>query len=513
MNIYLGLVENNLDPKRLGRIKVRVFGVFDNIPTDDIPWSSPFNQTDGKNFHIPANGKMVSIIFIKDNIYSPYYLDSQNYNINLQDRLDSMDDDNYVNFSAILYDHRTQVYSDDDEFKIDYYFNNFVIDFDSISLDLKNNNQRINLGDRYNSSQQALFGNHWLEWFDKLVNDLLKPSSLIGNLGAPILKPSVDKILAEYKRIRPTFLSNNIFLVDNYDVIEDEDKFKRKYKTKTYTHDVNLKINDINIIDTEFAELLGCESAKEENKIIDLNIIDADPEDLNSNFVTCDDQLSKIRQEYKNNEIKDNKERNVNNNYQVNQYNNTDYVDINSVSPDEFILDEDFDCEEFKNGINYNMRISKYYNLSHLTTNAVVSSFKLKEQRGLSVEQISCNLKHLAINVLDPIKEKYPNMMVTSAFRHGRNGSQHNIGEAADMQFSGVRNSDYKEIAKWIKENIPHDQLLLEYKNRGTRLPWIHISYKMRTNRNMVLTFFNDSSKNPGGPGLKNLAGNYGIPV
>jgi hypothetical protein len=510
MNIYIGLVEENIDPRRLGRLKVRVFGVYDQIPTDDIPWSSPFNQTDGKKFHVPAIGKLVSVIFIKDNLYSPYYLDAENYNINLKDRLDNMDDDNYKNFSALLYDHRTQVYSDNDEFKIDYYFNNFVIDKENISLDLKDNNQRINLGDRNKSTQQALFGNHWIDWFDKFVKELLKPGSLIGNSSAPILKPTIDTILTEYQSIRRTFLSNNIFMVDNNEIEEDNDKHKRKYETKTYTHDVDLKLNDINIIETEIGEIISCESANEQNKINDLTTYDADPDDLNSHLVSCSEQLESIRNEIQ--RIESNNINNSNSNYNINQYNNTDYVDSNAIPPEE-LSGEQAECDDFLNGIDYSMRISNYFVLSQLTTNAVVSSYRLKQQKGLTIEQIACNLKNLATDVLDPIKEKYPNMMVTSCFRHGNGRSQHYKGQAADLQFSNIRNSDYKEIANWISQNIPHDQLLLEYKNRGTRLPWIHISYNKPSNRNVDLTFFNDSSRRPGGPGLINLAGNYGIPV
>jgi len=126
MLIYVGIVEENKDPKKQGRIKIRVLGVFDQIPVEDLPWASPFNATDGKSFNTPAIGKLVSVVFVNDNIYSPYYLDAENYNINLRDRLDGMDDDNYVNFSALLYDHRTQIYSDNDELRIDYYFNNKV---------------------------------------------------------------------------------------------------------------------------------------------------------------------------------------------------------------------------------------------------------------------------------------------------------------------------------------------------------------------------------------------------
>ena len=37
---YVGVVEDNSDPKRLGRVKVRVLDVFDNLKVEDIPQPS-----------------------------------------------------------------------------------------------------------------------------------------------------------------------------------------------------------------------------------------------------------------------------------------------------------------------------------------------------------------------------------------------------------------------------------------------------------------------------------------
>ena len=109
----------------------------------------------------------------------------------------------------------------------------------------------------------------------------------------------------------------------------------------------------------------------------------------------------------------------------------------------------------------------------------------------MTQQDIINNLKTLAVHVLDPIKEQYPNMFVTNAYRGKQTSSQHNIGQAADLQFSGVAKSEYYAIAQWIRENVPHDQLLLEFKNTGSGLPWIHISLKDSGNRAQIMTFFN----------------------
>ncbi len=50
------------------------------------------------------------------------------------------------------------------------------------------------------------------------------------------------------------------------------------------------------------------------------------------------------------------------------------------------------------------------------------------------------NLAGLALNVIEPIKAKYPNMLITNSYRHGASigGGAHGTGQAADLQFRGV---------------------------------------------------------------------------
>lgn len=141
--------------------------------------------------------------------------------------------------------------------------------------------------------------------------------------------------------------------------------------------------------------------------------------------------------------------------------------------------------------------ISRYFKLSDLTTRVALPSErnKVTAHKGLSEAQIVCNLKKLAENSLDPIKERYSDMIITNAFRKNNNKSQHNIGQAADLQFTTARKSDYFEIAKWIKDNVLFDQLLLEYRSNGR--PWIHISYS-DTPRKIVLTLMNHKTHSQG---------------
>lgn len=119
---------------------------------------------------------------------------------------------------------------------------------------------------------------------------------------------------------------------------------------------------------------------------------------------------------------------------------------------------------------------------------------------GLSLEEIVCNLKLLAVNCIEPIKAKYPNAFVTNTWRKpsGNPRSQHPKGQAADIQFRNIAKSEYFTIAQWIKDNVSYDQLLLEYKTTGSGLPWIHISFNKDTSRKQVLTLLNDKTYSQG---------------
>jgi Peptidase M15 len=145
-----------------------------------------------------------------------------------------------------------------------------------------------------------------------------------------------------------------------------------------------------------------------------------------------------------------------------------------------------------------NLRLSTHFQLSHLSTHALADHCAVS---GPNAEQYVRNLQLLAQNCLEKIKVKFPDVKVTSGYRNyvppnGSSTSQHLVGQAADLQFS-CSPSQYFYIAQWIKDNCPYDQLLLEYKTTGTKLPWIHISYKQNA-RNQVMTFLNHKRHSDG---------------
>ena len=77
---YIGVVEDNNDPKKMGRIKVRVLDLFDDTPLEDIPWANPWKDLVGDQFALPDKGKIVTVVFENANINNPEFIFSdQNY--------------------------------------------------------------------------------------------------------------------------------------------------------------------------------------------------------------------------------------------------------------------------------------------------------------------------------------------------------------------------------------------------------------------------------------------------
>ena len=92
-------------------------------------------------------------------------------------------------------------------------------------------------------------------------------------------------------------------------------------------------------------------------------------------------------------------------------------------------------------------------------------------------------LKALCENILQPVRDHFGRVKVTSGYRSPELGSaigssvnsQHAKAEAADFECIGVDNA---ELADWINQNLPYDQLICEFYTPGEpNSGWIHCSY------------------------------------
>jgi len=157
-----------------------------------------------------------------------------------------------------------------------------------------------------------------------------------------------------------------------------------------------------------------------------------------------------------------------------------------------------------KNGkVNYELQLSPNIKLKDVTTKTVwphnlkdMDSGNGRYNRLVKIPELVCNLKSLAVNIIEPLLAEYPGFMnpvegksyrgINSAFRASstRGGkSQHMVGEAIDVQWlkgagngSNYSTEKYMEIANWILKNLPVDQLIYEHTNTYGNV-WLHISH------------------------------------
>lgn len=149
------------------------------------------------------------------------------------------------------------------------------------------------------------------------------------------------------------------------------------------------------------------------------------------------------------------------------------------------------------------LQISKFFTLKDLVYNEGQNRLD-KLSNGLSKGQVVYNLSCLAQKILDPIKYAYPRAAINSGLRIGDAGkSQHNRGQAADVRFIGMPLNEYEGVAKWIRDHLPFDQVILESARNVPTSLWVHVSYDSMKSaqRKQPMTMANGGT--PGSPATK----------
>ena len=117
-----------------------------------------------------------------------------------------------------------------------------------------------------------------------------------------------------------------------------------------------------------------------------------------------------------------------------------------------------------------------------------------------NAEQIE-KLKDLCENILQPVRDHFGRVKVTSGFRSpdlciaigSSVNSQHAKAEAADFEVIGTDNA---ELADWIYKNLNFDQLILEFYTPGEpNSGWIHCSYTPDQPRKQFLWAYKSEGK------------------
>lgn len=128
------------------------------------------------------------------------------------------------------------------------------------------------------------------------------------------------------------------------------------------------------------------------------------------------------------------------------------------------------------------MQLSKNLSLAEMIRS---ESAKRNGISNMPTEEHLANMKKLAINVFQPIREHFNvPIHISSGYRSlelnkaikGSKTSQHCTGEAIDIDMDGTTVSN-ANIFNWIKNNIVFDQMIWEF-GTDTNPDWVHVSYE-----------------------------------
>ena len=136
------------------------------------------------------------------------------------------------------------------------------------------------------------------------------------------------------------------------------------------------------------------------------------------------------------------------------------------------------------------MKLSTNFSLQELTKSDTAIRHDIDNTPSL---QVIDNLQDLVDNVLQPLREKFGPVVVTSGYRSpavntkigGSTTSDHCRGYAADFEVLGM---DNRELALYILDNLKFKQLILEFYSGLPDSGWVHCSLQKDANKGQVLT-------------------------
>lgn len=212
--IYLGEIVDISDPLKKGRAKVRVFGLFDDLETQDIPWASQVNAIsfggDGNGrLSIPRLGSVVAVEFDGQNYYRMVYYGEWESSPEMLEEIS----DSYEGAHSFVYD----VGAEPGPLKIFYTRKkgmNFILGDAKVQLDTQDGGQLrivIEMGDdqiRMENNKVIVNSNN-IELGEAAIESVIKGNTFqtyfnshthLGNLGGPTSPPVIPS--------DPTHLSN-----------------------------------------------------------------------------------------------------------------------------------------------------------------------------------------------------------------------------------------------------------------------------------------------------------------
>jgi len=144
------------------------------------------------------------------------------------------------------------------------------------------------------------------------------------------------------------------------------------------------------------------------------------------------------------------------------------------------------------------MNLSRNFTLQELIKSD--TAIRLNIDNNPNGDQID-KLKQLCENVLQPVRDQFGRVKVTSGFRSvelckaigSSENSQHAKAEAADIEVIGVDNA---ELADWIYRTCEPDQLILEFYTPGEpNSGWVHVSWVPYNPRRQFMHAYREDKK------------------
>lgn len=133
------------------------------------------------------------------------------------------------------------------------------------------------------------------------------------------------------------------------------------------------------------------------------------------------------------------------------------------------------------------MQLSTHFSLAEMTASETAKRIGDPNQPDPAT---LARMQALCAHVLEPVRQHFGRpVRVNSGYRSLRvnravgsgGGSQHRKGEAADIEIPGVSNI---ELARWIRDNLDFDQLILEaYRPGQPNSGWVHVSWRTENRR------------------------------
>jgi len=183
---WLGEVVDIMDPNAVGRCRIKVFGKFDLLETEDIPWAIPANTSAHGSYLVPNLGDVVSVYFDNGNIYTPVYKNQAGVSTEFQQ--DVLQGTNEPELATSL------IYDADKRFKIFHTQEDGIIITTGVGPDsqpmirISNGNKLyLNADDIFISSsfgdesEPAVKGQTLTEYLEKIVETISKHTHLSGS--------------------------------------------------------------------------------------------------------------------------------------------------------------------------------------------------------------------------------------------------------------------------------------------------------------------------------------------